>query len=335
MSTDAERIDPAPTRSPEELLDREAAFWDRQEEVIGQLQGRPHDWRFVPVLGDRITKPKTKFIVDAVTRHGGRDGRPPGAILDIGCGNGWLCMFSAAYGVRSYGVDLSPNKIETARRLADEKGFGELCHFEACDVMDLELPEKVDVLLSCGSLHHLPDLERILPILVERHLRPGGLMLFVEPHHEGMSPKMSNFLTKLGTSRLFGRLFDLEFYQQVSSGKTGVAESETEFDVRGESPAGLEFLGEEPDMKEILTAHYPLVEERYFHYISGHLSNAFYVYMKSRIIRGLWRLVLPLVVRLDSWLCRKPKNSQWAEEGAWLLRHADAATDNNDTPSPS
>ncbi len=318
-------------KQEETLLDREARFWDEQEEALDDLYAKPHDWRFIPEIADYVIKPKVKALMRIIGEH--RD--QVNSILDIGCGNGWFCHSCADNGIKAYGVDLSPKKVEAAAAAADDRGIGELCHFMASDIMELELPEKVDMITAHGSLHHLPDLEDKLPILIDRFLKPGGLMLFVEPHHEGMSPGIQKLVFSCANSKLIGNWFDKEHYVRVrgedgggpapaedsSDENTKDAEGATEeFNLRSESPAGLEFLGEEPDMGAIVQRDYTLIEEKYFHYMSGHLTNAFYTYMKPAWVRGLWRLMLPFTIWLDDRLCRKPNYHKYAEEGLWLLK---------------
>lgn len=306
-----------PETEPEtSLLEREARFWDRHEEAIDALYARPHDWRLAPKIADRIVAPKLRYIKRVLRRHR----RELASVLDIGCGNGWLCNgISQRYRIRTHGVDLSAKKIAAARADARTKGVEALATFYAGDVMQLELPEKVDLLTAQGSLHHFPDLERQLPLMVERFLKPGGLMLFVEPHHEGMPPGLEQWILKVVHHRRWGKYFDLDFYHQVAE-QAQAGQDEGEHGTRIESPAGREFLGEEPDMGAILKARYELLDERYFLYFVGHVANVFYIYMKSKLVRGLFRLALPLLVFLDGRYCRRPERQRHAEEGSWLMR---------------
>ena len=304
----------------EQIVQKEAEFWDLQEEKIDQLYARPHDWRFIPAIADKVIRPKTRYLQSLISRY--RD--KIDSVLDIGCGNGWFCHACADAGIRAYGIDVSSKKIETAKQLAEERGIADLCHFEAKDVMKVDLPEKVDLLSAHGSLHHFPDLENQLPEMVDRFLAPNGYMLFVEPHHEGMAPETQDFIFKTASSKLWGRFFDKEFYLEVT-GKAAIDAPEPEelpegeYNIRGESPAGLEFLGDEPDMGEILTSRYKLLEEKYFHYASGHLTNAFYVYQKSALTKFFYRLALPFIVWRDDKRCDKAEFNRYAEEGLWFL----------------
>jgi SAM-dependent methyltransferase len=235
--------------------------------------------------------------------------------------------WTAKRGIRSIGIELSPKKVETGKRMAKEQGVDHLCEFVAGDVMQWQPAEKVDLLTSHGSLHHFPDFARALDHMVANYLKPDGLMLFVEPNHEGMAPEVAGFLLKCAKSRWLRRFFDIEFYLEVTGKKTidepdrehGVGDDE-EPDIRDESPAGKEFFGEHIHLDAYFGEHFEVIEREFYHYFSGHASNAFYVFMKSKVIRALWRLMLPLVVRRDTRLLRRPEYQKFAEDGLWFLR---------------
>lgn len=301
-----------------ELQQKEARFWDLQEEQIDKLYARPHDWRFVPKLAEIIIRPRVNTFLRLLKTHRSEIG----SLLDIGCGNGWLCHATAARGIRSIGIDLSPKKIATAKRMAEEKGVAHLCEFIAGDIMAWRPAQKVDLLTSHGSIHHFPEFERAMAHMLAHHLRPGGYMLFVEPNHEGMPPDVAQFLLRCAKSRLGQRVFDFPFYYEVT-GKTsleGAAAPIDEMNVRHESPAGKEFFGEHIHLDEWFTAHFEILEREFFHYFASHATNAFFVFMKSRLIRGLWRLALPWVVRRETRKLRDPKYQQYAEDGLWFMR---------------
>ncbi len=310
-----------------QLLAKEAEFWDLQEERIDSLYARPHDWRFVPKLADVIIRPRVRTFLRILDAHKGRIR----SLLDVGCGNGWLCHATAKRGIRSIGIELSAKKIETAKRMAKEQGVDHLCEFFAGDVMQWRPAEKVDLLTSHGSLHHFPDFAASLDHMVANYLRPDGYMLFVEPNHEGMAPEVARFLLRCANSRWLKRFFDIDFYLEVT-GKKSIDEPDQEHgaaadeepDIRDESPAGKEFFGEHIDLDDYFTRHYEVLEREFYHYFSSHASNAFYVFMKSRLIRALWRMALPLVVRRDTRLLRRPEYQKWAEDGLWFLRRKDA-----------
>ena len=70
----------------------------------------------------------------------------------------------------------------------------------------------------------------------------------------------------------------------------------------------------------VVESHFDVIERHFYHYFSSHGTNAFYVFMKSRLLRGLWRLALPWLVRRDTRLLRDAKYQQYAEDGLWFMR---------------
>jgi 2-polyprenyl-3-methyl-5-hydroxy-6-metoxy-1,4-benzoquinol methylase len=306
----------------QQLLHKEAQFWDRQEDEIARLYARPHDWRFVPKLADIIIRPRVQTLLRLLNTHKGRIK----SLIDVGCGNGWLCHATAKRGIRSIGIDLSPKKIATAQRMAEEQGIAHLCEFVAGDVMQWQPREKVDLLTSHGSLHHFPAFEQALDHMLATHLKPDGFMLFVEPNHEGTAPEVEKYLLGWATHPRWRKLFDLEFYLEVTGqpalGVPPPAEvvKANEMNVRHESPAGKEFFGEHIDLDAYFTKRFDVIERHFYHYFSSHATNAFHVFMKSKLVRALWRVLLPWVVRRDTRLLRDPKYQKYAEDALWFMR---------------
>ncbi len=311
------------SQKKQELLAKEAKFWDLQEDKIEALYARPHDWRFVPHLAEIIIRPRVKTFLRLLDTHKSEIK----SLIDIGCGNGWVCHATAKRGIRSIGIDLSEKKIATAKRMAEEQGVAHLCEFVAADVMQWRPREKVDLLTSHGSIHHFPEFQQAMAHMLEHHLRPRGYMLFIEPNHEGMPPDVAKFLLRCAKSRLGQKVFDFPFYFEVT-GKTSLDGPEAppdEMNVRHESPAGKEFFGEHIHLDEYFREHYEVIEREFFHYFASHATNAFHVFMKSRLVRGLWRLALPFVVWRETQKLRQPKYQQFAEDGLWFMRRRGGA----------
>jgi hypothetical protein len=74
-----------PSQKKQELLAKEAKFWDLQEDKIEALYARPHDWRFVPHLAEIIIRPRVKTFLRLLDTHKSEIK----SLIDIGCGNGW------------------------------------------------------------------------------------------------------------------------------------------------------------------------------------------------------------------------------------------------------
>lgn len=109
----------------------------------------------------------------------GRTVRPGDAVLDLGCGPGILAMLACRAGARRvYAIDASP-VVDFARQLAAANGFADKITFFQDDSRQVELPERVNVIVS--------DLRGVLPFFAqgiptvndarERFLAPGGHMI--------------------------------------------------------------------------------------------------------------------------------------------------------------
>ena len=101
------------------------------------------------------------------------------SILDLGCGYGWHCRFSAGQGAaRVLGIDISKKMIEEARRL-DPDGRSV---YRVCGIGEYEYPENAwDCAVSNLALHYIEDIEDIFR-KVYRTLKPDGILLFNIEH---------------------------------------------------------------------------------------------------------------------------------------------------------
>jgi cyclopropane-fatty-acyl-phospholipid synthase len=99
--------------------------------------------------------------------------------LDIGCGWGALVIHAARhYGVRAYGVTLSPQQLKVARERIAEAGLEDRVSVELRDYRDLQGDSVYDKVSSVGMFEHV-GLEN-LPVYfstVHRLLKPHGLFL--------------------------------------------------------------------------------------------------------------------------------------------------------------
>ena len=73
-------------------------------------------------------------------------------VLDIGCGEGILANYISKYrkDIFLYGCDLNEKKIEVANKMGNSN-----CKFDCIDFFELNLENKVDIVIINDMLHHL------------------------------------------------------------------------------------------------------------------------------------------------------------------------------------
>lgn len=132
-----------------------------------------YDERFAIVHDERSARRALREVEDLL----GRPVRADETVLDIGCGTGWLAagLPRARPGLAVIGVDLSHGMIERARAA----GAWPLLR---ADAQRLPLATaSVDLIVTRGILHHLPDVPATLTEW-RRVLRPrGAVVLTCEP----------------------------------------------------------------------------------------------------------------------------------------------------------
>ncbi len=119
-------------------------------------------------IGDRLS-----FTLRALEPIAGKK------ILDVGCGSGRYGVELAKRGAAEIvGIDLSPQMIELARRVAQQAGVAERCRFLQIDIFALGQDEKFDATIAMGLFDYV---DRPLELL--RHLRPltGELLIAAFP----------------------------------------------------------------------------------------------------------------------------------------------------------
>jgi trans-aconitate 2-methyltransferase len=100
-------------------------------------------------------------------------------VLDAGCGSGELTAELAARvpSGRVYAVDGSPRMAELARkRLGGDIRVRPECRVWVSDLLDLEVPEPIDLVFSAATFHWIADHERLFKQL-RAALKPGGRLV--------------------------------------------------------------------------------------------------------------------------------------------------------------
>ncbi|KAL0221797.1 hypothetical protein RCL1_001651 [Eukaryota sp. TZLM3-RCL] len=99
-------------------------------------------------------------------------------VLDVGCGTGILSMFAAKAGARKvYAVDAS-NIVHTARRLVSINNFDDQIEVIEGKVEDIDLPEKVDIIISewLGYCCYYEAMLTSVLVARNRFLKDDGIM---------------------------------------------------------------------------------------------------------------------------------------------------------------
>jgi cyclopropane fatty-acyl-phospholipid synthase-like methyltransferase len=94
-------------------------------------------------------------------------------IIDLGCGDGRIVIAAAAKcGARGIGVDIDPQHIDNANRLAKSAGVAHLVEFRVQDATQTELSSATVV-----SLYLTPDANELIRPRLEQQLEPGSRVI--------------------------------------------------------------------------------------------------------------------------------------------------------------
>jgi trans-aconitate 2-methyltransferase len=119
---------------------------------------------------DRSSEPQQAWAADVLARLEGI--APDATVLDVGCGTGRVteALLALVPRGRVLAMDASADMVGLARgRLGDRAQVW--CQ----DVLDLELEEPVDAIVSTAALHWVPDHDRLWRRLAQA-LRPNGVL---------------------------------------------------------------------------------------------------------------------------------------------------------------
>lgn len=105
------------------------------------------------------------------------DAKP--AVLDLGTGSGFVARTVAArsgFSGHVLGIDLSPELIKAAARLAEGEGLDGKVRFEAGDTRSLKMESgSFDAVIAHTLISHVPDPVSVIAE-ISRVLKPGGVV---------------------------------------------------------------------------------------------------------------------------------------------------------------
>jgi trans-aconitate 2-methyltransferase len=119
---------------------------------------------------DRSSEPQQSWAIDVLERLGGL--APDATVLDVGCGTGRVteALLTLVPEGRVMALDASQDMVTLARRR-----LGDRAQVWCQDVLDLDLDEPVDAIVSTAALHWLKNHDRLW-LRLARALRPGGAL---------------------------------------------------------------------------------------------------------------------------------------------------------------
>jgi trans-aconitate 2-methyltransferase len=119
---------------------------------------------------DRSSQPQQAWASEVLARLAGI--APDATVIDVGCGTGRVteALLAIVPRGRVLAIDASADMVELARRR-----LGDHAEVWCQDVLELELAEPVDAIISTATLHWVTDHDRLWRRLVQA-LRPGGVM---------------------------------------------------------------------------------------------------------------------------------------------------------------
>jgi type I protein arginine methyltransferase len=124
------------------------------------------------MIRDRVRTEAFRRAIESVVR-------PGDVVLDVGAGSGILSLFAARAGAaRVFAVERTTIAV-LARVLAAANGVADIVHVIQGDVLDIELPGRVDVIVSEWLGGFGIDEGMLAPVIAarDRWLKPGGVMI--------------------------------------------------------------------------------------------------------------------------------------------------------------
>ena len=155
--------------SNEAARDGAAQLWDEM------YRSRPRVWS---------GRPNPQLVAEAA-------GLPPGKALDLGCGEGADALWLAERGWTVTAVDVSAVALERAAAHAAEAGVGDRVTWLQRDLATWTPEEQFD-LVSVQFLHSTVAPWQPPHRLAANAVRPGGTLLIVGHHPDGLPPWSSH-----------------------------------------------------------------------------------------------------------------------------------------------
>ena len=159
----------------------------------------------------RIRERSSRRFVDYLGIH-----KRMATILEVGCGNGWLChLLAKKIGTGITGLDINSEELEQAKRV-----FGTVSNieFEYGDILEGALEgRKFDVIIFASCIQYFPYLDKVLEKAIQ-YLNPKGEIHILDSHfytREEKSPARKRSLDYF-VSKGFPEMIDYYFHHSLS-----------------------------------------------------------------------------------------------------------------------
>jgi len=93
-------------------------------------------------------------------------------VLDVGCGQGWLCAEMSSRGAITLGIDPSGKNIKAAQEQHPD------LHFQQSSLQDVNTEQLFDMVSAVMVMEHMPDATTAL-VRVRSLLNPDGALLLI------------------------------------------------------------------------------------------------------------------------------------------------------------
>ena len=150
-----------------------------------EARARIYDQSFYPVVTHftYALQPSARARLNFVKEVAQSINVPRAQFADLGCGSGVILseLLSMKRLWTGYGLDISREAVNYARRLAEYKGVAGRANFHAGNVSQLPYADKsLDLVVASEIIEHMPD-PAIAAAEISRVLRPGGSLILTMP----------------------------------------------------------------------------------------------------------------------------------------------------------
>ena len=174
-----------------EVRDRRAIIFDGQEpDVAGETAPANHDhlvsadcWEYGQLPARELERPALGRNAADALGHLERFTRPPGKLLDFGCGWGFFLEVAKARGWQPYGLEPLPGHAAYARSTVGVTVIADTLRQDT-------FPEAAfDAITAFQVFEHLPDPRGEL-VKLHRILKPGGIIMIEVPRIDTWSVRL-------------------------------------------------------------------------------------------------------------------------------------------------